>query len=138
VVAFLPFSNLCHEAKSAPAPDQNKAAKANLAALKSKLPELLKDQLADRNRWRTNYEAKLKSLRQIDSNEAKLTIFLEGANETGLTADREAIFIYLKFHDGIWTTSRFETTFSGARPTNRGVMFLMAEIDELAEKEAGK
>jgi hypothetical protein len=136
-VAMSLLVTLSKEAQTAPAPNENESAKTSLAALKRKLPELLKEQLADRNRWRMSYESKIKSLRQIDSNEAKLTIFLEAASQAG-AIDSEVIFIYLKHHDGIWTSSRFETTFIGNRATNKGILFLMAAIDELADQEAGK
>jgi hypothetical protein len=160
---FSSFLLLCLslEAQSAPAPDEVESAKSKLAAMKSKLPVLLKECLGDEKLWPVKFKGKVSSLRLISPNEAKLTIRLDymppettdtpaaaagggfqggggaaGPGVGGRRSPNQVVFIYLKFFDGAWTTNQAAPGTTAA--FQNGINHLMAAIDELAEQEAGK
>jgi len=156
---FSSFLLLCLslEAQSAPAPDEVETARSKLAALKGKLPALLKECLGDEKLWPVKFKGKISALRLISPNEAKLTIRLDyvapettdtpaGAAGIGGAAGgpgvgvrrspNQVVFIYLKFFDGVWTT--YQASPGTAAAFQNGVNQVMAAIDEVGEQEAGK
>ena len=143
------------EAQAAPAPDEVESAKSKQAAMKSKLPALLKECLGDEKLWPVKFKGKISSLRLLSPNEAKLTIRLEyvppettdtpvpgagggfgGPGMRLVQTTNQVVFIYVKFFDGAWTT--YQIGPGNAPVFQNGTNHLMAAIDELADQEAGK
>jgi hypothetical protein len=143
------------EVQSAPAPDEVESAKSKLAAMKRKLPELVKEGLRDEKIWPVKFKGRISSLRLISPTEAKLTIRFDyvapettdtpapgagggfgGPGIRGIQTTNQVVFIYLKFFDGTWTT--YQSGPGTSAIFQNGVNHLMAAIDELADQEAGK
>lgn len=148
-LALLLLLSLSVEAPSAPAPDEIETAKAKLAALKKKLPDVLNECLDNGTLWPRKFKGKVGTLRMIGRDEAKLTIRLDaipvdnvpdppaGVARRVVQNPNEVVFIYLKYFDGMWTTYREGPV--SIVVLNKGVSNLMAAIDDLAEQqEAGK
>jgi hypothetical protein len=144
---FSSFLLLCFtlEVQSAPAPDEVESAKSKLAALKKKLPELVKECLDNGTFWPVKFKGKISCLRLIGPNEAKLTIRPEAIDTPGIGAgegpgirsgQNQVVFVYLKFFDGAWTT--YQSGPGTSAISQNKINHLMAAIEELAEQEAGK
>lgn len=142
---------ICHRVESAPAPNDEIAAKSRLETLRKKLPGVLEESVNKSDKWTRQFEATVQSLRMIGPNEAKLTIKLSAISNTGTkdTQHDEVVVVYLSCYDATWTTRRFEASWNELDPAigrgggggirgngnGRGVRFLMAAIDEVTEKE---
>ncbi|MFL5244563.1 MAG: hypothetical protein ACJ8FY_20885 [Gemmataceae bacterium] len=156
VFALLLLLGLSLDSQAAPAPDEVEAAKSKLAAMKSKLPELVKECLGDEKLWPVKFKGKISSLRLISPNEAKLTIRLDyvppettdtpppGAGGGGrgaaggpgfrsLQTANQVVFVYLKFFDGAWTTH--QSGLAASAIFQNGINHLMAAIDEVSEQK---
>jgi hypothetical protein len=157
LLALLFFFSITLIAQAAPAPDEVETAKSKLAALKGKLPGMLKECLGDEKVWPVKFKGRVSSMRLISPNEAKLTIRLEyvppettdttapdaggggrgvGGGPRSLATTNQAVFIYLRFFDGVWTT--YQAAGTSAPLLQNGINHLMASIDELTDQEAGK
>ena len=160
------MSCLSLEGQTAPAPDEIETAKEKLAALKKKLPEVLNQCLSNATLWPRKYKGRIAGLRLISPNEAKLTIRLDyvppenpdapavggaagggpggGGDAGGGPGGRRVVvqnanavvFIYLKLFDGVWTTHQVGPM-SNVQ-LQGGINYVMAAIDEIADREAGK
>jgi hypothetical protein len=126
---------------AAPAPTSK--AKEKLDALKKRLPAVVGDWLNKEGKqyliadqWTCKPE--LRVVRQIGPDRAKAVILFEVSNPGGVRALHHDILltVFLAYHDGYWTTERFETARRGDSTATRIPVFafLMLAIDEAAEK----
>ena len=126
-------------APAAPVPDPSREAKERLEALTKRLPDVLDAWMkaypvrgitADRVNWTQVFV--LRRARLVASAEAKLTFYsyteTAGVRET---VPRHIMTVFLKYHDGLWTT----TTYQCGDLYTRAVDFLLDAIDEAAEKK---
>jgi hypothetical protein len=127
---------------AAPAPDQRHKAKEKLEALKKRLPDLVGEWAKKRENtgWlprQGTYNPELRVLRRLGPDRAKAVILFTAFDVAGGQAPSYDVLltIFLTYHEGCWTTERFEasnrTNGEAVRPT---FAFLMLEIDEAAEK----
>jgi hypothetical protein len=68
----------------------------------------------------------IKLLRQTSPTTAKVTIRL-GASD-------EMVAVFLRYHHGSWTSTRYQATWGTNAQAERAVHKLMLAIDELGEK----
>jgi hypothetical protein len=143
---------LCIRGDTAPSPNEELTAKTKLESLRKKVPDVLEEEVNKSDKWIRQYEASVQTMRMIGPGEAKLTVRLKAVNTTGVKdgSHDEVVVVYLSYYAGTWTTRRFESTWSdpdfvggggggrGGAPrstgNSRGVRFLMAALDEVAEK----
>ena len=112
----------------APASDPDTAARKGLEALRKRLPGVVASWAKER--WHKDDPVRLRLVRRVGPAEAKLTLRMGDDPKTD-----QLLTIYLRFHDGLWTTTRFESTWEGRSSFNdRAARFLMLAIDEAAEK----
>jgi len=143
VLALAIVLSFCLRAWAAPAPSDEQTAKAKLEALEKKLPEFLAENIDKSNHWVLGYKGSVRFMRMTGPATAKLAVRLElvvndrnGGSVQAGTQD-EALVIYLTYHDGLWTTQRFEGTWTDDpeyKNNSRGAKFLMVALDELAAK----
>jgi hypothetical protein len=130
--------------EAAPTPSEEQPAKAKLEALKKKLPDCLKEYIdncdVENHRWECIYKTSVPTLRMTGPAEAKLTVRLEAFRNIGVKGvvkrpnEDAVLVIYLTYYDGVWTTRRFDGTWSEGHFNTIGTKFLMSAIDELNEK----
>jgi hypothetical protein len=83
-----------------------------------------------------NSEVRL--LRRVGSDRAKLVILFEAFDDKGARAQNWDVLltVFLSYHDGYWTTERFEAARRGERTAlGQSFAFLMLAIDEATEKQ---
>ena len=117
----------------APAPaerasDPDLAARKGLESLRKRLPGVVAAWAKER--WYKGDPVRLRLVRRVGPAEAKLTLRMGDDPKTD-----ELLTIYLRYHDGLWTTTRFESTWEGRSSFNdRAARFLMLGIDESGSK----
>jgi hypothetical protein len=123
-------------AAPAPDPDPDRPAREKFEALKKKLPDLVATWPKDSGRWYSDARMELKLARRTGPVEAKVTMFCQHFSQGQPDPNSDQLLtVYLHYHDGAWTTTRFEGTwFPDNHFANRGARFLMLAIDELGEK----
>jgi hypothetical protein len=143
VLALAIVLSICLSGWAAPAPSDEQTAKAKLEALEKKLPDLLTENVDQSEYWANPYKGSVRAVRMTGPTSAKLTVRLEhfAKNENGgvVKAPRldEVLVIYMSYYDGVWTTQRYEGTWTDdtyLKANSRGVKFLMAALDEMAAK----
>jgi hypothetical protein len=139
ILALAIVLTFCLRGSTAPAPSEEQTAKAKLEALEKKLPDFLVENIDKSERWIFRYKSSVRFLRPTGPASAKLAVRLERIEEDGVKSSRfeEALVIHLTYHDGLWTTQRFEGTWTDDpeyKNNNRGAKFLMVALDELAAK----
>ena len=129
-------------ADAVPAPDPGRLPKQRLDALKKRLPALVDDWSKKRENigWLPNQgacKAELRVMRQVGPDRAKVVILFEAFDRTGERAVNYDVLltVFLSYHDGFWTTERFEALNHVNGEALRTIFaFLMLVIDEAAEK----
>lgn len=132
---------LASTASAAPAPDLGREPKAKLEALKKRLPAILKQWMEDRGSVLSvaddTYAPEVRLLRCISPSQAKAGILFAATwRGTRRPPGDVLLTVYLTYHDGAWTTGRFELVpgFCREKDIRGPFSFLMLAIDEAAEK----
>jgi hypothetical protein len=139
VLALAIVLSFCLRGWTAPAPSEEQAAKAKLETLEKKLPEFLIENI-DKSRWAFRYKSSVRFVRMTGPATAKIAVRLEAfisgkdGSEVKEPSIDELLVIHLSYYDGVWTTQRYEGTFTADRDNNRRAKFLMVALDELAAK----
>jgi hypothetical protein len=122
-------------AYSGPAELADQSAHENLSKLKGSLPSILAHW--DREeRWFPGSQVQNLVIRRMSPLEARITIafhFVDGGRGSPEREHKEIITIYLRFFDGMWTTTHYEATWGVSEHQNRAFRFLMVAIDQSAE-----
>jgi hypothetical protein len=115
----------------------NRQAKEKLEALKKQLPTVLKA-WSKSHPPAKDYLPALRRVRATGNATAKIVIGLHYEGEGGQFDDPTFLLtVFLKYHDGLWTTVRFEWSRSpgpGSDPCTEPAHFLLDAIDQAAEK----
>jgi hypothetical protein len=102
--------------------------RAKLESLRKRLPGVVAAWA--RERWHKGDPVQLRLVRRVGPDEVKVTLRCGDDPKTD-----QLLTIYLRYHDGLWTTTRFESTWEGRSSFNdRAARFLMLAIDESASK----
>jgi hypothetical protein len=143
VLALAFVLSFCLRGWAAPAPSDEQTAKAKLEALEKKLPDFLVENIDKGEHWPTRYKSSVRFLRTTGPASAKLAIRLERfeKDENGRVVKNsrfeQALVVHLIYHDGVWTTQRWEGTWTDDvhfRENSRATRFLLVALDELAGK----
>jgi len=122
---------------AAPAPDADRQPRKTLETLKKKLPQVVTGVVKSDAWFLGSNECKVKLVRRIAADEAKIILVLEGNDGDGkhLVRDDDYLVIHLRYFDGAWTTIRFEGSFHPDHVyIKRAAHALMLAIDQLGEK----
>jgi hypothetical protein len=95
---------------AAKAADDPKAQE-TFAALKQRLPGVVTEWAKKSGRWDPKREASVELVRRV-------------------AADDDIVTIYLRYYDGVWTTTRYDTSWTPTVYGNKAVRFLMLAIDK--------
>jgi hypothetical protein len=128
--------------EAAPAPDRDRLPKQKLEALKKRLPDLVSDWLQKKeyDNWLSpqwTCKGELRVLRRVGPEHAKAVILFAAFDDKGTPAHYGDVLltVFLSYHDGCWTTERYETAMRGHKMNEHHTFaFLMLAIDEAAEK----
>jgi hypothetical protein len=128
-------------AQAAPVPEPGREAKERLEALKKRMPGVL-------DAWMKAYPYEgrdrgvtwtavfvLRRVRLVSGAEAKLTFHARKAGAAVAAAPEHILTVFLKYHDGLWTTVSYQWSDRGRMQRWEGIDFLLDAIDEAAEKK---
>jgi hypothetical protein len=118
-------------ASAAPAADDPKA-RETFAALKKRLPGVVTEWAKKSGRWDPKREANVELVRRIKADEAKVVIVFKGLDGMGKPDPLfdDIVTIYLRYFDGAWTTTRYDSSWTPTVYANKAVRFLMLAIDK--------
>jgi hypothetical protein len=118
----------CSTATAAPTPETEALAKEKLEALKKRMPEVAAGWAKEH--WYKTGKVEFRIARLLDTAEARLTFV--SVDQGG---DQDVLTVYLRYHDGVWYTTRFEASWpANVNFNNKAARFLMLAIDEAAQK----
>ena len=118
-------------ASSAVAADDTKA-RETFEALKRRLPGVVTEWATKSGRWDPKREGKVELARRVAADEAKVVIVFKGLDGMGKPDPLydDVVTIYLRYFDGAWTTTRYDTSWTPTVYGNKAVRFLMLAIDK--------
>jgi hypothetical protein len=118
-------------ASAAPAADDTKA-RETFEGLKKRLPEVVTEWAKKSGRWDPKREAAVELVRRVATDEAKVVIIFKGLDGMGKPDPLydDIVTIYLRYYDGAWTTTRYDTSWTPTVYGNKAVRFLMLAIDK--------
>ena len=118
-------------APAAPAADDTKA-RETFAALKQRLPGVVTEWAKKSGRWDPKREASVELVRRVAADEAKVVIVFKGLDGMGKPDPLfdDVVTVYLRYYDGVWTTTRYDTSWTPTVYGNKAVRFLMLAIDK--------
>jgi hypothetical protein len=112
-------------------PEKDMEPKRKLDELKARLPAVLKKWVKEDDSLPLPYTLELRLCRRFTPYQAKISIVLHPAGKTANQIKGEILNGFLSFHDGCWTTTRFEASWGWSDPRfNRATYSLMLAIDE--------
>lgn len=108
-------------------------AKKKLEELKTRLPELLKTWSRDDNSLPLRFAAELRICRMTGPDQAKVSVTCSSENRKTAQRQDEIINAFLRYHDGYWTTTQYDTSWAANEARyKRAVFHLLLAIDEAA------
>lgn len=111
----------------------NAGAKKKLEELKSKLPELLQSWAKDEAALPPRTTAELRVCRMTGPDQAKVSVICASENRKTAQRQEEIINAFLRYHDGYWTTTQYDTSWAANEARyKRAVFHLLLAIDEAA------
>jgi hypothetical protein len=119
---------------AAPIPDAARQRLETFETLKKKLPQVV-SRLANSDSWLLGGDVKVRLIRRIAADEAKVTVVSEVTNNgKRWPSQDEYLTLYLHYFDGAWTTTRFEGSSSEKDFVNKTAYALMLGIDQIGER----
>lgn len=119
---------------AAPVPDAARQRQETFETLKKKLPEAVSD-VVKSDSWHICGDAKVRLIRRIAADEAKVTVVSEVTRDgRRWPSSDEYLTIYLRYFDGVWTTTRFDASCSTDSLVTKTAHALMLAIDQIGEK----
>jgi len=118
-------------APAAPAADDTKA-RETFAALKQRLPGVVTEWAKKSGRWDPKREAVVELVRRVAADEAKVVIVFKGLDGMGKPDPLfdDVVTVYLRYYDGEWTSTRYDSSWTPTVSGNKAVRFLMLAIDK--------
>jgi hypothetical protein len=111
--------------------EKGPGAKAKLEELKSRLPAVLKRWAKEDQSLPVPYTLELRVCRRTAPDQAKLSILCNPEGKAARQMQGEVVNAFLSYHDGSWTTTRFEASGAWGDPRfNRSAFSLMLAVDE--------
>jgi hypothetical protein len=112
---------------------QDAEAKKKLAELKAKLPDLLQAWAKDDPSLPPRITAELRVCRMTGPDQAKLSVTCTSENRKTGQKQSEIINAFLRYHDGCWTTTQYDTSWAMTDLRYKRALFaLLLAIDEAA------
>ena len=118
-------------ASAAPAADDRKAQE-TFEALKKRLPGVVTEWAKKSGRWDPKREAAVELMRRVAADEAKVVIVFKGLDGMGKPDPLfdDVVTVYLRYYDGEWTSTRYDSSWTPTVSGNKAVRFLMLAIDK--------
>jgi hypothetical protein len=107
-------------------------ARETFEGLKRRLPGVVTEWATKSGRWDPKREAKVELVRRVAADEAKVVIVFKGLDGMGKPDPLfdDIVTISLRYFDGAWTTTRYDSSWTPTVYGNKAVRFLMLAIDK--------
>ena len=112
-------------------PERDMEPKKKLEEMKARLPAVLKKWVKEDDSLPFPYTLELRVCRRFTPYQAKISIVFHPAGKAAAQIKSEILNGFLSYHDGSWTTTRFEASWGWVDPRlSRATYSLMLAVDE--------